>query len=186
MTVPRFSIRPANADNANDLSRLFASLMPRNGEDVGAFLFDAALALGMREAELASLLGVSRSTLSGWKSRGSIPATYNRWFKEEFVYLLFSRGFQGQHVEDLRHIGIRIALRVLRSTDFDPFGCEGLDQDERLNQCFWFFQAICQFGHFVLKRLALDEVKVAERERAAAERVVSMLRALGPRLFADR
>ena len=56
MTVPRFSMSPLNADNANDLSRLFASLMPRSGEDVGSFLFDASLALGMREAELATLL----------------------------------------------------------------------------------------------------------------------------------
>jgi transcriptional regulator with XRE-family HTH domain len=186
MTVSRFSISPPNAYNANDLSRLFASLLPQSGDDVGSFLFDASFALGMREAELATLLGVSRSTLSGWKTRGSIPANYRRWFSEEFAYVLFSRGFQSQHIGDLRHAGIRIALRVLRSTDFDPFGLEGADKDERLDQSFWFFQGICQFGLFVLKRLPIGEVKAAEMEWVAAERVVSIMHALRPRLFADR
>lgn len=186
MTVPRFSISAPNADNANDLSILFASLMPRSGEDVGAFLFDAALALGMREAELASLLGVSRSTLSGWKTRGSIPANYRRWFSEEFVYVLFSRGFQSQHVADLRHLGIRVALGVLLATDFDPFGFGGLAEDEQLDQSYWFFQGICQLGHFVLKRLAPVEVKASERERVAASLVAEMMHALRPRLFSDR
>lgn len=160
--------------------------MPRSGEDVGAFLFDAALALGMREAELASLLGVSRSTLSGWKTRGSIPANYRRWFSEEFVYILFSRGFQSQHVADLRHIGVRVALGVLRSTDFNPFGFEGLSEDEELDQSYWFFQGICQLGHFVLKRLPLVEVKASERDRVAASLVAEMMQTLRPRLFADR
>lgn len=186
MTVPRISISPPNADNANDLSRLFASLLPRNGDDVGSFLFDASLALGMREAELATLLGVSRSTLSGWKARGSIPANYRRWFSEEFAYVLFSRGFQSLHVADLRHIGIRVALRVLRSTDFDPFGFQGLSEDDQLDRSYWFFQGICQLGHFVLKRLPIDEVKAPQREKVAAERVVAIMQALRPRLFADR
>ena len=186
MRFPRFSITPPNADNANTLSRLFAFLMPRSAEDVGLFLADASQALGMREAELASLLGVSRSTFSGWKARGNIPASYRRWFEEEFSYMLFSRGFQSLHVEDLRHIGIRVALRALRSTDFNPFGFEGVAPEERLDLAFWFLQGTCQLGHFVLKRLPLGEVKATEREVAAAGLVISIMQALRDRIFLEK
>lgn len=185
MRFPRFSVTPLNADNANDLSRLFAPLMPRSAEDVSLFLADASQALGMREAEMASLLGVSRSTLSGWKARGSIPATYRRWFEQEFSFVLFSRGFQRLHGEDLRHIGIRVALRALRNTDFNPFGFEGVSSEEKLKLSFWFFQGTCQLGHFVLQRLPMGEVRAAEMESVAAETLISIMRSLRDRIFLD-
>lgn len=156
------------------------------------FLSDAAQALGMREAELASLLGVSRSTLSGWKARGSIPANYRRWFEVEFCYVLFSRGFQSQHVEDLRHIGIRVALRALQATDFNPFGFDKLEVEERFDLSYWFFQGMCQLGHFVLLRLPLSALEqsqpeglAAQHEALAADHIVEIMRALRVRLFGN-
>lgn len=164
---------------------MFAPLLPSDGDEVAQFLADVAQALGMREAELASLLGVSRSTLSGWKARGSIPANYSRWFTEEFCYVLFSQGFRVQRGEDLRHVGIRVALRVLRTTDFNPFGIDQLAPEDRFDLSFWHFQGMCQLSHFVMKRLPLTEATNAERDATASDVVIGIMRALRGRLISS-
>ena len=123
MSAPRKIQSAQSSNDANDLSILFASFWPQRPEEVGGFLSDAAFALGVREADLARLLGVSKATFSGWKARGVIPAVHAKWFSEEFAVVVLSGSSPDLHA-DFRHAGIPAVLHLFQATAFNPFGLE--------------------------------------------------------------
>lgn len=156
-------------NNANDLSISFASLLPVGRDQVSMFLTDAAFALGCKEAELASMIGVSRATLSGWKARGSIPEKHSLWFAEEFPKRVIYE-FRTVKGEDYRHIGIEVALYLLNLTDFNPFGLSNLDKSELVHKCYWHFGGLARFCYFILHRVPWSDLKsINERTEQAAK-----------------
>ena len=171
MSEPLASTDKAYADVANDLSTIVAPLLPRDPADVATFVSDAAFALGETDAGLARLMGVSRATLSSWKNRGSIPAVSLRWFKDEFAAEVLSRFVPGG---DMRHAGIRVALRLLRETDFDPFGVT-LEKDmERIEVCYRRMDGLARLGLFILRRMDFLS-EGADHFEAAAARVLGAI-----------
>src|SRR3546814_395475 len=114
------SARPV-AINANYLSIWFAQHWPEGEAEVTAFLSSAAKALGGREADLARYMGVSRPTLSSWKTRGAIPESHTTWFFDEFPYAVLSNTAPAPG-DDLRHAGLIPVLHLLKATSFNPFG----------------------------------------------------------------
>lgn len=134
-----------HALSANDLSILFADLLPRSTAEVENFLASAAFAIGGREADLARQMNVSPATLSSWKSRGKIPDNAQGWFaSREFLNLVVFRHRPRSFSSD--HWGIGVALRLFRSTDFQPFGASNHDQ---IVDCVRHFGGICALALFV-------------------------------------
>ena len=142
-------------NDANDLSILFASLLPFDPSDVGPFLFEAAYALGEREADLAREIGVSRATLSGWKKRGAIPPAHLEWFGERFPIEVL-QGRNPQQHEGFRHVGLELALALFEMTSFDPFNLPHKGKEDRLAICFRYLGGISRLGLFVLHRCQAD------------------------------
>lgn len=143
------------AQSANDLSTAFAELLPRSASDVSSFLFEAAYALGEREADLARLLGVTHPTLSTWKRRGAIPDQHIAWFNTQFVRSVFRTNAPKQQ-NDFHNIGVEVALTIYRQTDFDPFQAFYDDNLKRIEQCFRLIGPFSRLGLFVLHRLERD------------------------------
>lgn len=168
-------------NNANDLSTLFASLLPVGREQVTMFLNDAAFALGGREADLASMIGVSRATLSGWKARGAIPEKHFRWFIDEFPQRVIYE-FRTSKAEDYRHVGIEVALHLLEMTEFNPFGLVNLDKSDILHRCYLHFGGLTRFCFFILHRIEWDDLEsIFERTSKAAKIASAIIPALANR-----
>lgn len=105
----------------DDLSTLYASLFPSSGDQVALMLASAAVALRVSEAGLAREIGVTRATLSSWKTREALPAKHAEWFRAEFVErVVFRRG--QENAAGLMHAGVEGSLQLFRQTDFNPFG----------------------------------------------------------------
>lgn len=143
------------ANIANDLSTSFAFAFPRNADDVGSFLFDAAYAIGDREVVLARHLGVSRATFSGWKKRGSIPAPHLTWFATRFSIEVLQGNNPPQH-EGFKHVGLEVALGLFEATDFNPFNLANGATDERVRICFKYLGGISRLALFVLRRSEVE------------------------------
>ncbi|MEO7468082.1 MAG: hypothetical protein ABIV36_13800 [Sphingobium limneticum] len=138
-------------DMSDDLSTSFDVLSPAFAADTGAFLRDAALALNVKEAEMARMMGVSRATFSGWRAREAIPSHHQQWFRESFVEQVVVRRGHGIH-GGFRHAGIEFALDLLRATRFDPFGLHWTDTESAF-QCARYFEGLVQLCLFCSNRL---------------------------------
>ena len=147
--------RVADNDITDDLSTLFANLLPSRADQVEVFLESAAMALRVPEAGLAREIGITRATLSSWKSRGSIPSKHLPWFQREFVErVVFRRGQERQ--AGMRHAGIPAALELFRQTEFDPFGIQPHLPDARVNICFDYLEGIACLCLFVQHQIGMD------------------------------
>lgn len=105
----------------DELSTLYATIFPSSGDQVALMLTSAAVALRVSEAGLAREIGVTRATLSSWKTREALPAKHADWFRAEFVErVVFRRG--QENAAGLLHAGVGGALQLFRQTDFNPFG----------------------------------------------------------------
>lgn len=165
MTEPQKIDVSSYANLANELSISFAPLMPQTGSDVADFLYEAAFALGLREADLARTLGVSRATLSGWKTRGAIPPLHLQWFGREFAYAVLIAPPTPQF--DLRHAGIRLALRLIQTTDFNPFRLKSLRREDATEVCFLYLGGLARLGLFLQHRLGRDDLSDVEARAVA-------------------
>jgi hypothetical protein len=147
--------RPADNDITDDLSTLFANLLPSRADQVQVFLESAAEALRVPEAGLAREIGITRATLSSWKARQSIPAKHLPWFQLEFVERVVFRRGQEQHA-GMRHAGIPAALELFRQTDFDPFGLRPHNLHDRVNMCFDYLEGIACLCLFIQRQVGLE------------------------------
>src|SRR3546814_15938756 len=99
---------------------LFETRWPVGDGGGYACLSRAGKAWGGREADLARYMGVSRPTLSSWKTRGAIPESHTTWFFAEFPYAVLSNTAPAPG-DDLRHAGLIHVLHLLKATSFQPF-----------------------------------------------------------------
>lgn len=180
MNTPRKSKSVTVSDDANDLSILFSSVWPRSSDEVGGFLSDAAFALGMREADLARSLGVSRATLSGWKTRGVIPATHSSWFGEEFPIVVLSGSNADLHAS-FRHAGIPAVLHLFRETAFNPFGLVDQNAEDYIDICRTYFGGLCRLALFLQNRMPIV-APVEETHARVGNLLGKVARAAAPRL----
>lgn len=180
MNAPRKTQSATISNYANNLSILFAQVWPQTSDEVGSFLSDAAFALGVREAELARSLGVSRATFSGWKARGVIPAAHAKWFSEEFAVAVLSASNVDLHA-DFRHAGIPAVLHLFRATDFNPFGLEEHSAADAIDVCRWYFGGLCRLALFLQHRVPITQ-PVEEFEAKVGSLLGEVARAAAPKL----
>lgn len=149
------------AIDAKDLSISFARLLPDEGGDVDAFIAAAANALDVREAALARDMGVSQATLSSWKSRGRLAESARQWFtSREFLNGIVFRQKAGR-LSNGQH-GIGFVLRLLKRSDFHPFGPSETDQ---IVDCTRYFSGMAALAQFVAARTpktTTPEVRVSQ------------------------
>ncbi|TYC81545.1 helix-turn-helix domain-containing protein [Novosphingobium sp. BW1] len=180
MKTPRKSESAMISNYANALSILFASFWPQTPEGVAQFLSDAAFALGVREAELARSLGISRATFSGWKTRGVIPAVHAKWFSEEFAVSVLSSSIADVH-SDFRHAGIPPVLHLFRITDFNPFSLHFDNAQDAIDNCYRYFGGLCRLAHFLMQRVPITE-PVEEFEAKVGALLGKVAAAAAPKL----
>ena len=182
MVEPHTSDPKLHASNANSLSTLFADWLPRGPDDVTMFLGDAALALGMREADLAREIGVSRATFSGWKARGAIPAAHASWFQQRFLPLVFATRDHPNF--DMLHAGIPAVLHLLQRSNFNPFALSGLDRRSAINICYRYLGRLARIALFIQRRLPLDDPGSALQSEEQASRILEVVAAsVAPAVF---
>lgn len=156
-------------------------LFTEPGEDVGHFLFTVAFALGMKEAELARLLGVSRATLSSWKARGAIPPVHQPWFETEFVPAVLNSRTPAPG-DDFRHAGLPVVLHLLHLSDGNPFGLSSLDRNELIEVTYRHFGSLVRLGQFVLLRVGRSD----NPELLAAKTLEGIIRGAARKVFVGK
>lgn len=181
MSAPRKTQSASVSNDANDLSILFASFWPQDADEVRLFLTDAAFALGLREAELARSLGVSRATFSGWKARGVIPAAHAKWFSTDFAVAVL-RGGNGDLHADFLHAGMPAVLHLFQATDFDPFGLGEDNAADAISVCHRHFGGLCRLALFLQNRIAIKP-PIEEFEVRTARLLGQVARAAAPMLW---
>lgn len=136
---------------SNKLQHLFDALLPAEGLDVTRFLLDAAWAIDGREADLARIQGVSRSTIATWKKRGIIPAKHLTWFQTSLIPAAMvaprHRGRIGWYDR-----GLPIALAILDQTDFNPYGRTFATRADRIEAANDGLYALVNVGALVSSR----------------------------------
>ena len=122
------------------------------GDDlfVTRFLLDVAHALGVREAELARLQGISQATQSSWKKRGAIPEPQQAWFKEQLVPTILAGKRRALGPFGL---GLKVSLAIFDQTDFNPYGETFDSRADQVHACYGHQSALAVLGEFVASRL---------------------------------
>ncbi len=183
--IPRAMAKPHKTDAsvyanfASDLSTSFARLLPKSADDVADFLYAAGVALAQREADLARTLRVSRATVSSWKARGAIPPTHLDWFSNEFAYAVLTAPPAPQF--DLRHAGVRIAIRLIQQSAFNPFGLRGLSDSEAADICAAYLGGLARLGLFVAWRLGVSDTD--DPEQPTIDTLGAIARSIAPRMM---
>lgn len=73
-----------------DLQSLMSLVTPPGGKKLGAFIRVATKAVrGKSDADLASAMGVSASTIANWKRRGAVADTGRDWFQTRLIETIF-------------------------------------------------------------------------------------------------
>ena len=136
---------------SNRLQSAFDCLLPAHGLDVVRFLLDAAFAIDGKEADLARILGINRSTISTWKKRGIIPAKHLRWFQTSLIPAAFANPRRSGHPQ-WSGPGGQTALAIFDQTDFNPYGRQFADRSAKVQAAYDDMPAIANIGSLVHSR----------------------------------